>query len=277
MTVQSMTTAQDDDIELCLRGAKLYGDDFDENEATAWFRDEADAYFNLSERGHERGEYEYHSLNKLHGYRYLPQGRVLDVLGFGSAYGYELEPILGACHSITIADIAAGFASKTLFGRPVRFVRPNQDGTLPFSDASFDLVTAFSVLHHVPTVTRVIREFHRCLRPGGYALLREPTVSMGDWRKPRSGLTKRERGIPLGVFREIIQTCGFTVLHEQRCVFALTSRMQKLIRRPVFSLESVAWLDARLCRLPIWSRRYHAERLWHKLRPTAVAYVLTKE
>jgi ubiquinone/menaquinone biosynthesis C-methylase UbiE len=39
--------------------------------------------------------------------------------------------------------------------------------TLPFEDASFDLVFGHAVLHHLPDLPGAFREFRRVLRPGG--------------------------------------------------------------------------------------------------------------
>lgn len=41
--------------------------------------------------------------------------------------------------------------------------------TLPFMDASFDVVYSNGVLHHTPGTAQAIREVHRILRPGGQA------------------------------------------------------------------------------------------------------------
>ena len=38
----------------------------------------------------------------------------------------------------------------------------------------------------------------------------------------------------------------------------------------------VVKLDEFLCSLPVWFRGYHPRHVWQKLRPMAVAYVLTK-
>ena len=43
--------------------------------------------------------------------------------------------------------------------------------TLPFRDATFDLVFSHGVVHHVPDTEAAISEFHRVLKPGGTVLV----------------------------------------------------------------------------------------------------------
>lgn len=270
------SNTDDAGMEVYFSGKKLYGNDFSPDQIDAWFADEAEGYFNLTQSGDGEYAYGYHALNKRHGYSCLPKRRFGHVLGVGSAYGNELEPILEWVDRISILEPSDGFKNTALSGVPVSYVKPVASGDIPFDSASLDLITCLGVLHHIPNVSKLVNEFYRVLRPGGYALVREPIISMGDWRKPRTGLTKRERGIPLPALRDFVKQAGFKVLRERKCVFSLTSRLKHVVSGPVFNSLAVVALDALLSSLPIWPGVYHARNAVQKLRPTAAYYVLQK-
>jgi SAM-dependent methyltransferase len=254
-----------------LRGDRLYGDDFSPEEIARWFQEEEDGYYKLTRQG-SRYEYAYHATNLEHGYRHLPSGRFENVLGVGSAYGDELSPILDRCNDVTILEPSEGFRNPRF-----KYVAPAPSGLMPFPDASFDLVTCLNVLHHVPRVSLVVREVARVLRQGGHALISEPIISMGDWRRPRRGLTKNERGIPIELFRDFIGSADLTVVREHLHSFALTSRWVYVVRRPPYNSRWIVRLDSFICSLPIWFRRYHADHWIQKLRATSVFFVLRKD
>ena len=70
--------------------------------------------------------------------------------------------------------------------------------TLPFADNSFEAVTAFSVLHHVFNLEKLLTEVHRVLIPGGRFY--------SDWDpNRRSGALRRLRGkvLSLPVARDL--------------------------------------------------------------------------
>lgn len=48
---------------------------------------------------------------------------------------------------------------------------------MPFADNSFDVVLCNHVLEHVPNDRQALREIHRVLRPGGFAILQVPFFS----------------------------------------------------------------------------------------------------
>jgi len=262
------------DFQRYFDGTELYGDDFDRNEIARWFEDEKGAFVELK-RG-ERYTYPDRALNVRYGFRFLPNRRFSRVLGFGSAYGDEFEPILARIDSITVVEPSDYYAHPDLNGVPMRYVAPGIDGSLPFPDDHFDLATCLGVLHHLPRVTRVVRELFRCLKPGAYLLTREPIISMGDWRRPRPGTTKRERGIPLGIFRRIITDAGFAIVHEQRCCSSIVAKVSTLINRPVYSSMPVVFLDEILCSLLPRKTKYHPTSVIAKLMAMNIFYILQK-
>lgn len=68
-----------------------------------------------------------------------------------------------------LGDLAARFATQSR----AQFTTQRLNGTdlRPLADASVDLVSAYSVLHHVPDYLALVGEMTRVLRPGGVILL----------------------------------------------------------------------------------------------------------
>ncbi|MCL5068546.1 MAG: methyltransferase domain-containing protein [Thaumarchaeota archaeon] len=216
-------------------GRKLFGDDFSSEDVMRWHEEERNAYYSLGEQTEHEYNYSYHSLNWTYGFKYLGSRYYHNALGLGSAYADGVLPILGQIEHLTIIEPAVGFTRTSIRDVQVDYVEPTYDGTLFFPDSSFDLITCLGVLHHIPNVTHVVMELHRCLKKGGFLLLREPVVSMGDWRKPRAGLTKRERGIPERILEEIILGSGLTIVKQSKCMFSLTSRLRLFMKGPVYN------------------------------------------
>lgn len=264
------------DITEYLAGERLYGDDFSLDEIKEWYEDEQEGYAELGAKNKGSYQYSYHALNSLHGYSSLKDRKFKRVLGFGSAYGDEFLPIIGSIESLAIIDPSDAFSASEVHGVQCTYVKPSIDGSLPFEDGEFDLIVCLGVLHHIPNVTDVVKELYRCLAGDGFILLREPIISMGDWSKPRSGLTKRERGIPLRVFRRIIAEAGFEVTRETLCMFPGIAKIWARFGRAPYNSALATWMDAGLSKLFKWNIRYHPRNIFHKFRPSSVYWVLRK-
>lgn len=265
-----------DKIEQCLAGQTLYGDDFTPEEIAAWYEAEQEGYAELGAKDQSSYHYQYHAWNRFHAYRHLPERRFARTLGFGSAYGDELEPVIDKIDHVTVVDPSLAFVRDDVHGVPATYIQPGPDGALDVEDGSFDLITCLGVLHHIPNVSSVVRELGRVLAPDGWMVLREPIVSMGDWRRPRQGLTKHERGIPPQLLDEMIRKAGLTVKRRSYCAFPVVRELFKGVRNGTYNSPLLTRVDSALSRALAWNHHYHPRNKMQKFRPTAAFFLLNK-
>ena len=265
-----------DDIANYLCGRALYGDNFNLEQIAEWYADEEEAYANLGAGNSAAYSYGYHAWNWYHAYRHLETISYDNVLGFGSAYGDELKPIATRMRKVTVVDPSLAFVRTQVHGVPATYVKPAPNGRLPLMAGEFDYISCLGVLHHIPNVSFVLSELARVLATGGHMVVREPIVSMGDWRQPRRGLTKRERGIPLHVLESIIQACGLQVTRKSLCAFPVTPRLFRTIRSDTYNSRFATRVDALLSGAFAWNVNYHPTNFLQRLRPTSAFLVLKK-
>jgi len=257
-------------------GHKLYGDDFGPAELDKWYSEEAEGYADLGAADIQRYSYSYFALNEFHGFSRLHESSFRRALGLGSAYGMEFEPLSGRVSALTILEPSSQLVSKTVAGVEPDYVRPDISGDMPFESSRFDLIVSFGTLHHIANVSRVIHELGRVAANGAVLLLREPCISMGDWRKPRKGLTKNERGIPIALLHEMLIASGWTVHYQKYCIFPLIPRLAKFLNTPAYNSRILTRLDAFLSDIFSWNCRYHASNVFQKIRPQSIFVVARK-
>jgi SAM-dependent methyltransferase len=179
--------------------------------------------------------------------------RVLDV-GCGS--GHSRRVYLDRSHGYVGIDLSLG--ALRLARRRIRESAWLQTDalSLPFRDASFDVVAFSSVLHHVADRRAALAEAARVLRPGGGAFAFDPNLlhpAMLLFRHPQSpfytsrGVTPEERPLRPRVLRADFAAAGFAGL-GQRCQSDLPYRK-----------VSPKGLDALL---PLYNR---VDWLWEKI------------
>jgi SAM-dependent methyltransferase len=107
-------------------------------------------------------------------------------LEIGAGTGYFSLNLLqaGVLQQATCTDISPGMvttlaANARRLGLEVRAARADAE-SLPFADASFDLVFGHAVLHHLPDLPRAFAELHRVLRPGGRLVFAGEPSRIGD-------------------------------------------------------------------------------------------------
>jgi SAM-dependent methyltransferase len=113
-------------------------------------------------------------------HRIAPDEAMGEILEVGGGQG-GLTKLLYPDARVTNLDMDPRFAEAPVNRRDgVRFICG--DATkIPFPDASFDAVTMFDVIEHVPDDAKAMSEAWRVLRPGGALLLSTPRET---WRFP---------------------------------------------------------------------------------------------
>ncbi len=270
------TTANDQFERRYFLGERVYGDDFSLAQIKEWYAQEETGYYDLTKA---RGVYSYgyHALNRLHGLTYL-RGRVFDCcLAIGCARGDDVTPLARQVRKFIAIEPAEQWWSDRIGGAPASFMKPAISGDISLPDNAADLATCLGVLHHIPNAGHVLREIARVLKPGGIFLLREPILTMGDWRKPRRGLTRNERGFPLAWLDEKLAAAGFRVVRRRLCMFPGTKRLGKVLRLgPVYNNRLLTALDWLASSMLAWNLHYHRDTIVKKVAPGSVFYVLER-
>lgn len=263
-----------------LKGNKLYGDDFSFEEIKHWFDEEAEGYANLGSKKKKDFTYSYHHMNQIHGFNKIKKTNFKNVLGLGSAWGFEFEPISSSIENLTIVEPSDNLVNNKIGDLIPKYIKPGIDGHLPFNDNTFDLITCFGTLHHIPNVSYVISELIRVLEPDGHLLIREPIISMGDWQTSRKGLTKNERGIPPSFFQKVLSKHAVEIVSREYC-FTATSIIQRavgfLFKHPIHFYKCYVVLDKYLSRIFKKNTRYHATAKINRISPQSIFYVIRKQ
>lgn len=257
----------------------LYGDDFTPEQIGQWYEDEQEAFTDMYIRSNQDNyQYPYRALDVFHGFRYLPNAPIGHALGIGSATGSEFIPIIDRIEQITILEPSDLYRKwDNIRGVPAQWIEPEVSGDIIFDANTFDLITCFSVLHHIPNVSHVLFECVRVLKSGGFLLLREPVISMGDWRTPRPGLTKRERGIPRSYFHRVIFNNGLEVIYEAPCNFPVVEIVSNtFFHITPYNYRVLTWIDAVLSKMFAWNYHYHRTNIYQKFAPRSMCFVLRK-
>ena len=258
-------------------GKELYGDDFSIEQIKTWWKEEEEAYANMCGVSLENKSYKDDFSNKLYGFKYISKNILFKkTLGLGSSWGYEFLPIIEKIEELYIIEASSQTISEKLGHIKPAYSKPEISGAISFPNDSFDLICAFSVLHHIPNVSFVLTELLRVLKPGGFLLLREPVITMGDWREERLGLTKNERGIPEKLFTNILKQQNIEIV-KKHYLSAMTPFFKRTFKNTTFfDSNTYCLIDKYLSKLLAFNIHYHAKSKIERCAPQEVYYVLRK-
>jgi SAM-dependent methyltransferase len=130
--------------------------------------------------------------------------RILDV-GCGTGANLQTLSKFGAAEGVDVSDEALDFCRA----RGVAKVKKGAAESLPFEDASFDLVTGLDVVEHLDDDIAGLSEMRRVLRPGGYALLFVPAFNF-LWGV-QDDISHHRRRYTLSELQAKVEQAGFQV------------------------------------------------------------------
>lgn len=254
----------------------MYGDDFGFEEIEKWYAEEENGYANLGYVDSETDYYPYHLINERYGWSKI-DASLGDVLSLGGAFASEFENVHRNIKSATVIEPARKFWRDEAYGLQLNYLVPNVDGHLDFQDCTFDTITVFGVLHHIPNVSFVISELARVLKPGGNILIREPIISMGDWSILRPGLTKNERGIPFPLLRKWTADNNLKLVSRSFIVFSPLQKICGILHWNFWSSRLMRRIDELLCGMFLRNCKYHRVTILDRFSPSVVFSVFRKE
>jgi glycogen synthase len=178
-----------------------------------------------------------------------PRLRVLDV---GGGYGRLAGP-LAAHHEVVLCDVSSDMLEEARRRWPELELVQADARSLPFEDASFDLVLAVDLVTHLPSLEEGVAELARVCRPGGRVVF--DTTNHSPWWTPAYPRYVNFR--PRRLLRTML---GGGVLPEWR----------ELVRhhRPAEARAAIAAAGLRQEGVqgfgPLWSAKWH---LWITAKP----------
>ena len=93
------------------------------------------------------------------------------ILDFGAGTGNLTKHLTDLGTNVVAADLSSGLLEqlKLKLGRPnqIKTLLLNGEDLSNIEDNSFDMVTTYSVLHHIPDYLKIIDEFVRVVKTGG--------------------------------------------------------------------------------------------------------------
>lgn len=147
-----------------------------------------------------------------------PGARILDV---GCAAGYFLRVVQGEGHDVWGVELSPAIAKEAIAALgPDRVHVGTLDHAveaMDFRPGSFDLVTLWDVIEHVPDMQAVLRRIRELLAPGGHLLLETQNVA-SRWARllgRRWHHYKHQEHLyhfTPATIRRALQDCGFAVV-----------------------------------------------------------------
>jgi SAM-dependent methyltransferase len=169
-------------------------------------------------------------------------------LEIGAGTGYFSLNLLqaGVVSEATCTDISPGMVSTLAanaerLGLSVRAARADAE-SLPFAEASFDVVLGHAVLHHLPDLRRAFSEFHRVLAPGGRIAFAGEPSRFGD---TLAAIPKRGACLVAPLWRRLMRAGSAPELAEPGTACGHDHELERIVDIHAFAPGDLASLARR--------------------------------
>jgi len=137
------------------------------------------------------------------------QGRRLLDAGCGTGWNLQDLSVFGETHGVDLSPLAVE-ATRRGGGRVVQ----GNLLALPYTAASFDVVTSFDVLYHawIQDDVQAVRELTRVLKPGGLVLLKVPALKI-LWGAHDEAVHSRHR-YTRSEMEALVARCGLVLVRS---------------------------------------------------------------
>ncbi|MEI7946286.1 MAG: methyltransferase domain-containing protein [bacterium] len=142
--------------------------------------------FSEYQESHHTARYRYAQL-------FVAGKSVLDI-ACGTGYGCAMLKNAGAenVRGIDLSLEAIEYATKTYLAQGIEFTMGNAECLSDLKSESFDVVTSFETIEHLPNVGLYLSEIHRVLRPGGIYIVSTPDRRLASTMYPIRGKPNNE-------------------------------------------------------------------------------------
>jgi SAM-dependent methyltransferase len=185
------------------------------------------------------------------------RGKTILEIGVGAGTDHLQWARAGCqCHGVDLTDAAIETTRErlALYGLRSELQRVDAE-TLPFTDAFFDLVYSWGVIHHSEHPERIVAEIARVLKPGGMFIGmlygRRSVTAWLLWAR-HALLMGRPWRTPSDVIWHHVESVG-TKAYTQREVHAMFSSFASVGTQPILALSDRD-------RLPRWLTQFYPSR-----------------
>ena len=260
---------------------KLLGNDFNPDEIRKWYDEEAKYHDQFKGGRNDADEYWsiYEEFNKKYALNeYVKFNEEVKILSFGCAEGSDTAKLYRE-HKFRLYGLESSDQLINAFKKGFpdsEIVKANTDGKIDYPSDFFNYIFCFGVLHHIPNVSYVLKEFHRVLGKGGIAVIREPVCWMYSGKIRPKDLSPNERGIPVDFFRDEFEKLNFEILNVRKSYY---KPLMHFVRKSPFlwKFPSLVYtLDNLLSQIPN-RKNYFSNGIIDKFNAGCAYYIIRKK